>query len=71
MCVCVCCTFITGSARKILRIRLKKGNGHLGKPAIDTLDCVYDKKTAADLKARKETCIYPWPAWLIPLGKGC
>ena len=39
------------SARKILRTRLKKGNGRLGKQAINTLDSSIVKKKAADLKA--------------------
>ena len=39
-------------AQKILWTRLKKGNGRLGKPAIDTLDSSMVKKTAADSKAK-------------------
>ena len=51
----MCCMFITQrveSAWKILRTRLKKGNGRLGKLAIDTLDSSMMKKTAADSKAK-------------------
>ena len=41
-----------GSAPKILRTQLGKGNGRLGKLAIDTLDLSMIKKTAADSKAK-------------------
>ena len=40
------------STLNILRTRLNKGNGRLGKPAIDTLDSSMIKKMAADSKAK-------------------
>ena len=50
----MCHMFITRrveSARKILPTQLKKGNGPLEKPAIDTLDSSIMKITAADSMA--------------------
>ena len=40
------------SVRKILRTRLKKGNGCLGKLSIHMPDSLMMKKTAADSKAK-------------------
>ena len=59
LCMPVCSIYIyvpyihnPESTRKILRTQLKKGNGRLGKPAIDVLDSSLMKKMAADLKAK-------------------
>ena len=51
----MCRTFIirrVASARTSLRTPLKKGNGCLGKLAMDTLDSSRMKNTAADLTAK-------------------
>ena len=59
------------SAKKILRTQLKKRNGHLGKPVIDTLDSSMMKKMAADSNTIGKTWIYLQPAWLcVDYGQG-
>ena len=56
ICVCVCVTYVHNpeSKRKILQSQLlkKRGNGHHGKLAMDTLDPSMMKKMAADSKAK-------------------
>ena len=49
----MCCMFITGKVHgRFYRLDLKKGSSLLGKLAIDTLDSLMMKKTAADSKAK-------------------
>ena len=54
--LCVCAVrSLPGGVRKILRTRLKKGNGYLGKQGMEVARLLMMKKTTGDLKSKGKT----------------